>query len=191
MGKRMQNSLNNINDAVRKETRKKDDLDSNLKEIQESESIDTSAKEQEERELHEAIEQFKSQMNTRKDDLEKVKSNAQGVKSEQNESQRVVDAIKKKLDDINDKLDKFISIKSEINKNIEKADAKVKIAEKNIIDAQTVLDQNLDKLNDFKIKAQDQTAALLKDAWDGEDIQVSNRDTDETLQKQINNTTEN
>ena len=183
--KRMQNSLNNINDAVRKETRKKDDLDSNLKEIQESESIDTSAKEQEERELHEAIEQFKSQMNTRKDDLEKVKSNAQGVKSEQNESQRVVDAIKKKLDDINDKLDKFISIKSEINKNIEKADAKVKIAEKNIIDAQTVLDQNLDKLNDFKIKAQDQTAALLKDAWDGEDIQVSNRDTDETLQKQI------
>ena len=26
---------------------------------------------------------------------------------------------------------------------------------------------------------------MLKDAWDGEDIQVSNRDTDETLQKQM------
>ena len=183
--KNIQHSLSSIIEAVRKETRKKNDLDVNLKEIQESESMDTSALEQEERELHEAIEQFKSQMNTRMDDLEKMKSNAQSVKTEQNEAQRAADVVKRKLDDINDRLDKFITAKSEINKKIEKADSKVKAAEKNVLDAQSVLDENLDKLSDYKIKAQEQTAALLKDAWDGEDVQVSNRDTDETLQKQI------
>ena len=183
--KNIENEYRNTNNLLRQENRFKENLETELEELQEASKIDTTPLEEEERELKLLIESINREISTFKSDYDAEVNEMRSKLAEKQRYQALVDEVRQDLEDINLKLEKYIEYKNEIQKKINACKVKVDIADREYKDAEKVLDEKRRLLVVKKEEAVKNTQLLLKDTWDGNDIDLDEKDTLDSLQKRI------
>ena len=174
-----------VQNEIRNKQREKSDLENNLSEIREAGQVDTSALEEEKMELGQALDLYKTRIEEKEADHRREKGEENSLLRRKNEAQKVADDIYCQLQRVSDKLESFIQQKSVLDRNTEKANSKVHIAEKEVMGAEVILEQHRTKLAYLRADAQEKTSDLLREKWDGEDVNLEARDTHESLKKRI------
>ena len=183
--KNIENEYKNTINLLRQENRFKENLETELEELQEASKIDTTPLEEEERELKLLIESINREILTFKSDYDAEVNEMRSKLAEKQRFQAQVDEVRQDLEDINHTLEKYIEYKNEIQKKINTCKGKVDIADREYKDAEKVLDEKKRLLVVKKDEAVKNTQNLLKDTWDGNNIDLDEKDTLDSLHKRI------
>ena len=186
--KQLELDMQSGREKCRQEQRLKEVLENELEQIQEAGKIDTTVLEAEERELKEAIESFSREIVVTQTELDSAESDKKSRQAEKQRAQKVVDDLGSSLEKLRDKVDKFMNRRTEIQTNIDRCKSKLAQAERAVADVEGILESKKASVQEKRINAQQRTENHLRNqnpAWDGNDITLGERETDDYLRKKI------